>query len=55
MPMGKGTYGDKVGRPSKNKFGMGGSVKKNKKGKFMYDMGGKVISSTRYGKGKKCK
>ena len=53
MPMGKGTYGDKVGRPPKNKFGMGGSVKKNKKGKFMYDMGGKVISSTRmkYGKG----
>ena len=55
MPMGKGTYGDKVGRPPKNKFGMGGAVKKNKDGKFMYGMGGKVISSTRYGKGKKCK
>ena len=49
--MGKGTYGNKVGRPKKLKFGTGGKVKKNKKGKFMYGMGGKVISSTRMKKG----
>jgi hypothetical protein len=51
MPMGKGTYGNKVGRPSKMSYGMGGKVKKNKKGKFMYGMGGKVIKSTRMKKG----
>tara|TARA_R100000655_G_scaffold73239_1_gene111809 strand:- start:167 stop:316 length:150 start_codon:yes stop_codon:yes gene_type:complete len=41
----------------KKKMFMGGGMvgKKNKDGKFMYGMGGKVISSTRYGKGKKCK
>ena len=34
-------------RKTKKKFMSGGMVKKNSKGKFMYGMGGKVISSTR--------
>ena len=38
-------YGMKKDR--KKMFMGGGMVKKNSKGKFMYGMGGKVISSTR--------
>ncbi len=41
MPMGKGTYGSKVGRPPKKKIGMmyGGIAKKRKS---MMNKGGKV-------------
>ncbi len=39
-------------KDKKKMFMSGGMVgKKNKDGKFMYGMGGKVISSTKYGKG----
>lgn len=37
MPMGKGTYGSKVGRPKKKKM-MGGGMAK-KKGRMMYKKG----------------
>lgn len=42
MPQGKGTYGSKVGRPSK-------SVKKNHGGKVMKYMGGGNVRKYKYG------
>ena len=47
MPMGKGTYGSKVGRPSKKKMAHGGMAHGKKK-KMMY--GGMMKKGMKKGK-----